>query len=290
MLRVSSILLFLVVVGCLASPCARAEVLTNDDIKRMTSAGVPAGAIAAKIGVSQTDFDTSVEGLIDLASAGVDKTVIEAMTKAAAVPVPSGSVPSGSVAAPSADSAMPFAGTPCTTAGIFSEQDGSLAALEAASLRLGKKGGLFMQNLTYGMTSSKNLGIVTGAKSPTRIANRSPVFLFCLEKDSQAFSAPGIRDVLNPSDIFLIPARTNARKKQRTITLNKVSVWQGEPRASPPDDVQEMTYQELAAGVYRVTPVNELEAGEYAFYKPVFQSEPSKSTGASSRVYAFGVE
>ena len=289
-MRVSSILLFLVIAGCFAAPWARAEVLTNDDIKKMTSAGVPAGAIAAKIGVSQTDFDTSVEGLIDLASAGVDKSVIEAMTKSAAGPVPSDSVPSEFVAAAGADSATPFAGSPCTTAGIFSEQDGSLAALEVAALRLGKKGGLFMQNLTYGMTSSKNLGIVTGAKSPTRIANQSPVFLFCLEEDGQVFSVPGIRDVLNPSDILLIPARTNARKKQRTITLSKISVWQGEPRASPPDDVQETTYEELAAGAYRVTPVNELEAGEYAFYKPVFQTEGSKSNAASSRIYAFGVD
>lgn len=33
-----------------------------------------------------------------------------------------------------------------------------------------------------------------------------------------------------------------------------------------------MTYEELAAGVYRVSPVDALETGEYAFYEPTFRT------------------
>ena len=62
---------------------ASEEVLANADIIALTEAWLPAQVILDKIGVTRTDFETTVEALVALAQAGVDPSVISAMTKAA---------------------------------------------------------------------------------------------------------------------------------------------------------------------------------------------------------------
>ena len=57
--------------------------LANADILRLTSAGVGATAIIAKIESSTAEFDVSVEKMVDLAEAGVAEAVIAAMVTAA---------------------------------------------------------------------------------------------------------------------------------------------------------------------------------------------------------------
>ena len=61
--------------------------LTNEDIVRLTQAGLGAEVISAKIQASATDFDTSVEQLLELKGAGVEDSVLAAMVnKGAAAP------------------------------------------------------------------------------------------------------------------------------------------------------------------------------------------------------------
>ena len=70
-----------------------AELLTNDDIVRLSKAGLPASVIVAKITSSRTDFDTSVDALVALSEAEVDAKVLEAMTNAGAPAAPTADVP-----------------------------------------------------------------------------------------------------------------------------------------------------------------------------------------------------
>lgn len=62
---------------------AQAEVLDNEDIVNLTSAGLPAEVIVAKIESTATAFDTGVEQLVALAEAGVHADVLAAMARAA---------------------------------------------------------------------------------------------------------------------------------------------------------------------------------------------------------------
>ena len=57
-------------------------VLTNADILRLTKAGVGESAIIAMIASSATDFDTSVDSVVELAEAGVGDAVVTAMVAA----------------------------------------------------------------------------------------------------------------------------------------------------------------------------------------------------------------
>ncbi|MDE0244681.1 MAG: formylglycine-generating enzyme family protein [Gammaproteobacteria bacterium] len=76
------------------------EVLTNADIIALTEAGVPAEAIVIKIESTQSDFDTTVEQLIALSTAGVDASVVAAMTRKAATEAPRPEPPPAEPAAP----------------------------------------------------------------------------------------------------------------------------------------------------------------------------------------------
>ena len=57
------------------------EVLTNADIISLSDAGVPPEAIVIKIESTRADFDTTVEQLVALSVAGVDASVVAAMTR-----------------------------------------------------------------------------------------------------------------------------------------------------------------------------------------------------------------
>ncbi len=65
MRRTLSVLL--VLAFAIMLPRSDAQVLTNEHIRRMTSAGLPPAVIVAKITSSETNFDTSVDALILLA-------------------------------------------------------------------------------------------------------------------------------------------------------------------------------------------------------------------------------
>jgi hypothetical protein len=56
-----------------------AALLTNDDVVKLTKAGLSAETIVAKIRASETKFDTSTDALVALANAGVPDAVIRAM-------------------------------------------------------------------------------------------------------------------------------------------------------------------------------------------------------------------
>ena len=56
--------------------------MTNTDIVRMTRAGVGESVIVAMIESSETDFDTGVDSVLDLAEADVGDAVIAAMVAA----------------------------------------------------------------------------------------------------------------------------------------------------------------------------------------------------------------
>ena len=72
-------------IAVVVSSGARAtdEVLSNEDVLRLVSAGVGEAAIIAKIRSTMTTFDTTVDAMIDLTDKGVAQLVLEAMVASA---------------------------------------------------------------------------------------------------------------------------------------------------------------------------------------------------------------
>ncbi len=59
--------------------CAQTETLTNAGVIEMTRVGLDKELILEKIRISKLDFDTSINGLVELRKAGVDNEVIKFM-------------------------------------------------------------------------------------------------------------------------------------------------------------------------------------------------------------------
>ena len=59
-----------------------AETLTNQDVLKMSQAGLGTSVIVAKIQVSETAFDTGVDTLVTVAEKGVHSAVLKAMVDA----------------------------------------------------------------------------------------------------------------------------------------------------------------------------------------------------------------
>lgn len=257
-------------------PRSGAEVVTNEHVRRMTSAGLSPAVILAKIASSETDFDTSVDALIVLASGGVESAVIEAMTTAG-VKRPASRDGHRSTSAPAG-----FETTPCESAGIFFElPDGLLGELESTPYSSAKAGGL-VTGLTGGAVTSKTLAVLRRSASSVRLVERSPVFWFCFDSSDGDFELPGIEDILEPHDIFLVPVKANEKKDQRSWVRGRQDMARNDLIGTP-KGVLPMSYEEVAPGVYRVTPHNPLAKNEYAFYK-------GTDAVTSRRAYAFGIE
>ena len=78
-MRVRQIALALVLGIAMAAGSHAAETLSNQDILKMSQAGLGTPVIVAKIEASATAFDTGVDTLVALAEKGVDSDVLKAM-------------------------------------------------------------------------------------------------------------------------------------------------------------------------------------------------------------------
>lgn len=268
--------LLLTLTFALVLPTSDAEVLTNDDIQKLTSAGLPPAVIVAKIASSESDFDTSVDALVALATGGVDGSVIEAMTTAGVERQTARDI-GQSTSGPTG-----FDTTPCHSAGVFFEQsDGALGELESTAYLSAKAGGL-VSGLTAGAVTSRTLAVLRRTASPVRMTERSPVFWFCFDSSGNSFKLPGITDILEPQDLFLVPVKANAKKDQRTWVRGRQDINRKDLMGTP-KGVVPMNYEAVAHGVYRVSPHNPLSKSEYAFYK-------GTDAVTSRRAFAFGVD
>jgi len=294
-------LVFLFVSALPALGQQEVEVLTNEDVVRLTESGLPASVIVAKIRSSRTDFDTSVDALVALSEAKVGPEVLEAMTNAGA-PAPSAGDDAASLdvvtatrASEVANVASNFEGTPCESPGIFLSEESSLVDLELTQPSSTKTGSGVLSGLTYGIKSTKAKAMIRGARSQVRTSQRQPTFYFCFE-EAQAGLSYQTTGAVNPSEFPLIALDVQKKKDQRAFVTGKLNLWTGASGGSPPKQLRQVEYQKVVPGVYEVKSQT-LEPGEYAFYyggqaTAVIGIFGPAISGASAtgKVFAFGVD
>ena len=147
---------------------------------------------------------------------------------------------------------------------FFGHSDGALGELESTAFLSTKAGGL-MTGLTVGVVTSKTPAVLKQAASPVRMTERTPVFWYYFDSSGNSVEFPGITDILEPSDIFLVPVKANVKKNHRTYVRGGQDIRKNDLLGTP-REVVPMSYEEVARGVYRVSP-KPLPKNEYAFYK-----------------------
>ena len=276
------------------------EILTNDDIVRLTASGLPASVIVAKITSSTTDFDTSVDALVALSEAEVAAEVLEAMTNAGGQAAPAEAVSeaprsvdvvAGTRASAVANVASNFEGTPCRKPGIFLSRDGEMVDLELTQPTSTKTGSGVLSSLTYGIKSTKAKAMIRGARSPVRTSDRVLTFYFCFE-EAQAGLSYQTTGAVNPSEFLLVAFDVLKKREQRSFVTGKLNIWTGSSGGSPPKQLRQVEHKQLVPGVYEVTS-EALEAGEYAFYyggQATLGFFGAAFGGGGGKIFAFGID
>lgn len=261
------------------SPTPGSEVLTNDVVIALVRAGLGPEAIVAKIGATRGSFDTSTSALISLKQAGVPDSVIAAML----------SRPKSSVAVNAvADNSNPDPLVPHAP-GIYvldTRGTGRMIRIDATVSNQLKTSGLWGYALTSGIASMKMKAVIPNASARVQATGRRPVFYFYFNQNSplagiSEFSAGFTATATSPNEFSLI--RFDRKRDRREASVASINI--GGMKSGISDKARvAFTYEDIAPGVFKVTPNSELTPGEYGFMYSV-----GAQAGSTARIFDFSV-
>lgn len=301
MRRVSATLLVLAACTVVGTAQELAErPLSNEDFLTLAAAGIPHQVIVAKIESSETNFDTSVEALLELSEAGLHADVLTAMTSAGneaadeSFPAPAAGAAAGALtvqrqASLAANAATNFEDTDCEGPGIYLRDDDALKFLEPTTISQKQTGGGILSSMTYGIKSVKARAAIRGARANVRIENAQPKFLFCFE-ESQTGLSYITTGAVNPSEFLLVRLQVNKRKRQRSFVVGKINQWTGTRAGATPEELRDLKSDRIKPGVYEAEPVNDLKPGKYAFYFAGDNPLGTSDGGSTGKLFAFGLD
>lgn len=256
------------------------ELLTNQTVISMVQAGLGPEAIEAKIGASRGSFDTSTNALIALKQAGVPDSVIAAMLNRSKSAV---------VASAVADNSNPDPLVPHAP-GIYlldPRGSGRMIRIDATVSNQLKTSNLWGYALTSGISSMKMKAVIPNASARVRAMTRRPVFYFYFNQNSplaaiNEFSAGFSATATSPNEFSLI--RFDTKKDRREAAVASVNLFGGMKSGISDKARVQFTYDDVAPGVFKVTPNVELAPGEYGFLYSI-----GAQAGSTARIFDFSV-
>jgi len=271
--------------GCalfFASPLA-AETLTNATVVQLVKAGIGNDAVIAKIRATEGKYDLSTDDLIALKNDGVSGEVIAAMI-------------AGPVKAEPAAVAMSL-----TDINPMTPHPSGLYLINAAANRLdridptvsnqAKTGGIFGYALTMGLASMSVKVAISGEAARVVAPSAKPSFYFFFDASNPAtaniassWSAGSAQTVSSPSEFTLI--RMMEKKGRREARVGSMNIGGAKTGVMDHDRIP-FDYQMVREGVYKVTPKEPLEAGQYGF---IYALSGGGTGGAmTARIFDFAI-
>ena len=242
---------------------AKSMKMTNADVISLASAGLGDDVILAKIKAAPgTDFDTSIDGLKALKAGGVSSPVIRTMIDPSA-PVVATAVPAPVEAKPAAPAA-PDPDDPTTVhpPGIYmmaTAKDGKvhLEKLDHINPKQTKTSGTFLSGVTYGIAKAHIKVAIDGSKANVETTDTNPIFYaYIPEVESFNGAAQNIRDF----DLIKLDPKSTTRE----VNTATISPW-GSSSGTDQKAKQGFTPEPLKPGIYKMTLLQPLPSGQYAF-------------------------
>lgn len=256
------------------------EVLTNDTIISLIKAGLGPESVAAKIGASTGSYDTTTNGLIALKQAGVPDSVIAAMLKR--------STPSS--VNPVLDNRSPNPLVPHAPGIYLSDARGAgrMTRIDATMSNQLKTSNLWGYALTSGISSLKMKAVIPNATARVHAADHRPVFYFFFNQAGPLaalaeFSASFTADATSPNEFSLI--HFEAKKDRREASVASMNLFSGMKSGVSDKARVQFAYEDVAPGVFKVTPNTDLAPGEYGFMYSI-----GAQAGSTARIFDFSVE
>jgi len=271
--------------GCalfFASPLA-AETLNNATVVQLVKAGIGNEAVIAKIKATDGKYDLSTDDLIALKNDGVSGEVIAAMI-------------AGPVKSEPAAAAMSL-----TDINPMTPHPSGLYLIDAAANRLAridptvsnqaKTGGIFGYALTGGIASMSIKVAISGEAARVIAPSGSPSFYFFFDASNpqtaniaSSWSAGSAQTVSSPSEFTLI--KLMEKKGRREARVGSMNIGGAKTGVMDHDRIP-FDYQMVREGVYKVTPKEPLEAGQYGF---IYALSGGGTGGAmTARIFDFAI-
>jgi hypothetical protein len=258
--------------------------MTNADVISLTVAGLPDDIVIAKIQAAHiTNFDTSVNSLKSLKAANVSNAVIRAMIDPQAATTASAIVPvasSGTSANNPDDPLIPH------SPGIYlfalgRDEAVHLAKLEHTVPKQEKTSGTFLSGISYGIAKAHVKVVLDGAHAPVKTSEPNPAFYVYIPEDNSTFGGSSI----SIKDFALM--KFDIKSGQREVSTASVSIW-GASAGTDEKARQGFSSERVKPGIYKLTLLRPLPAGEYAFQQSGSQGSASgqQNTGA---YFDFGI-
>ncbi len=249
--------------------------LTNDDVVQMVKGGFDESTTIAAIDSAATNFDTSVQALMALKTAGVSEKVISSMLVA--------TKKKSEAAKPTAVAASPAAANPDVPEdmGVYTKLKGSLAEVYAEPVSW-KSGGVGKSMLTGGFTKGHVNATVSGPKSKLQLGTPIEFVIKCAEG-------------VTPSEYMLLKLDEKGdRREFRAVTGGVYHSSSGLEK-----DAIKFDFQKIAPRTFKIALAG-LKKGEYGFLPPGSGSVGGTGGGASGqtvqggsmtsgKLYSFGV-
>ncbi len=253
------------------------ETLNNASVIEMQKLNLGDGVILDKIKTSKCDFDVTVPGLKQLKEAKVSDAVIQAMIGAKA--------PATTTVAPAQNNVKPAATGDQNDPAVqhdpgvwFYEETGGvkkMTPLTAESYRIWAG--------MNGPWGSAVRAVLTGLEAKTQVQSRRPVFYMYFGEGSQNNS--GILGTTTPEQLPLAKLDLKPKTQERLLVIGSGAAYAGYNSGIRAKSLREFDAEKIAAGVYKITPREDLSDGEYAFC--YYASEVQ--AGTAGRMFCFGV-
>jgi len=256
---------FLFLAGMSGGPASaeKKEIVTNAMVIELMKAKLDEAVIVQKIQGSNTKFDLSVDGLIQLKKAGVSDSIIQSMITA------------GTDANPNPGSHLnnSMSGILSNDAGdVFIKENGKLVEME------------YIAGITKNLTSvflllntaTRFAIIADGARASFRASSSNPSFLV----------------KIHPSQMSIVKFDfdTYQKKKVRYVVrageLFQTTGGAGGPGVSNID----FNFKRVKGKVYKITLKNPLEKGEYGIIAPLASSKGLWAASSTYKIYEFGID
>ena len=246
-----------------------AEVLNNDSVFALLSAGLGDEVVIAKIKTSPSSFDLTTERVIALKQKGISGPVLAAMISASAAPVQT---------AMSVDSPDPLVPHP---SGIYLSSPTKMIRIESTTTQQVRTSGMLGYLLTSGLSGMRMKAAVNGPSARLSTTEVLPVFYFYFDQAAQGLGAAG-GSVTSPNEFSL--TRFETKKDKREAVVGSVGLG-GAKSGLREKDQRGFQAVQIAPGVYKVVPAQPLLPGQYGFVSGGVGS----GANATFRVFDFSV-
>lgn len=265
----------------LGAPGAATETSNDETVISLVKAGLGPEAVIAKINSSAGAYDTSTASLIRLKQAGVPDAVIAAMLNRSKSPVLANGV---------ANNASPDPLTPHAPGIYLLDRTATsrMVRIDATASNQMKTSNALGFAFSYGLSSMKMKTVIPNAVARASSTERRPSFYFYFDQGGPLASVSQFGSsfspmAASPNEFSLI--RFDQKKDHREAAIGSYSL--GGVKSGVSDKARvAFTYDDVAPGVFKVTPTADLQPGQYGFLSSV---GAGAGMGMMARIFDFGV-